>query len=296
MITAKAVLAGLGVRPAKFYEWERRFGRPNTHNGRTPRWFWVGQDEKDRIVQFYREHPLDGYRRCAYMMIDQDVAYCSPSTVYRILDDAGALRRWSRQPSRKGGGFQQPAKAHEHWHIDISYVNIAGTFYYLTTILDGYSRYIVHWQISESMTEGDVQLVLQRAKELYPSAQPRLISDNGKQFIAKDFKELIRLHGMTHVRTSPYYPQSNGKLERWHQSVKGDCIRPNCPLTLEDAIRLVGAYVEEYNRQRLHSAIGYVTPADKLAGRSEAIHAERDRKLEAARKARRERQTENSVA
>jgi hypothetical protein len=121
------------------------------------------------------------------------------------------------------------------------------------------------------------------------AAKPRIISDNGPQFIAKDFKEFIRISGMTHVRTSPYYPQSNGKIERWHKSLKGECIRPGTPLSLEDARRLVEGYVEHYNNVRLNSAVGYITPKDMLAGRQQEIHAERDRKLEAARRQRQSR-------
>ena len=109
------------------------------------------------------------------------------------------------------------------------------------------------------------------------------------QFIARDFKEFIRLAGMSHVRTSPYYPQSNGKQERMQGSLKRECIRERCPRTLEQAKRFVGEYVEHYNTRRLHSAIGYVTPRDMLEGRQKEIHAERDRKLETARQARRER-------
>ena len=109
------------------------------------------------------------------------------------------------------------------------------------------SRYIVNWDLRESMTEADIEIILQRAKEPYPEARPRIISDNGPQFIAKDFKEFIRISGMTHVRTSPYYPQSNGKIERWHKSLKGECIRPGTPLSLEDARLLVEGYVEHYN-------------------------------------------------
>jgi transposase InsO family protein len=136
------------------------------------------------------------------------------------------------------------------------------------------------------MTELDVQVVIQRALELFPGETPRIISDNGKQFVSRDFKELIRIHGMTHVRTSPYYPQSNGKIERWHKTIKVECIRPGCALNVEDARRLVGKYVKEYNEVRLHSAIGYVTPKDKLKGRAEIIHRERDSKLEQGRLAR----------
>lgn len=152
----------------------------------------------------------------------------------------------------------------------------------------GASRYIVSWDIRESMTEPDVEIVLQKARERFPEARPRIISDNGPPFIAQDFKEFIRIRGMTPVRTSPYYPQSNGKMERGHQSAKTECIRPKTPLSLEDARRIVADYVRYYNTVRLHSAIGYITPLDKLEGRAEAIFAQRDAKLEAARKARRQ--------
>src|SRR5207302_2707919 len=148
---------------------------------------------------------------------------------------------------------------------------IAATFYYLCSVLDGYSRYVVHWEIRESMTEAEVELILQRAREQFPQASPRIISDNGPQFIARDFKEFIRMCGMTHVRTSPFYPQSNGKIERWHQSLKSECVRPGVPLSIDDARRLVERYVNYYNRVRLHSAIGYVTPRDKLEGREAQI-------------------------
>ena len=139
--------------------------------------------------------------------------------------------RTTTNPRLKGKGFQQPLAAHEHWHVDVSYINIAGTFFYLCSLLDGYSRFIVHWEIRESMTEADVETIIQRAREQFPGARPRIISDNGPQFIAKDFKEFIRICGMTHVRTSPYYPQSNGKMERWHKTLKGECIRVKTPLS-----------------------------------------------------------------
>jgi len=145
------------------------------------------------------------------------------------------------------------------------------------------------------MTESDVELVMQRAKEKYPDARPRIISDNGPQFIAKDFKEFIRVSGMTHVRTSPYYPQSNGKLERWHKTLKGECVRPGSPLSLQEARELVERYIQHYNEKRLHSAIGYVTPMDKLEGRENKIFQQRDKKLEEARE-KRSRKNKNKIA
>ncbi len=209
-----------------------------------------------------------------------------------MLKEAGRFDRWNRPDSAKGSGFVQPLLPHDHWHVDVSYVNVCGTFYYLIGVLDGCSRFIVHWELRESMKEADVEIVLQRAREQFPGATPRIISDNGPQFVARDFKEFIRISGMTHVRTSPYYPQSNGKIERWHGTLKRDCIRPNVPLSLEEARRLVAKFVADYNHARLHSAIGYVTPADKLAGRETAIFAERDRKLALARERRAARRRE----
>src|SRR5690606_1369406 len=177
----------------------------------------------------------------------------------------------------------QPLTAHEHWHLDIAYLNICGTFYFIASLLDGFSRSVVHWEIREKMEERDIQAITQRARERYPSAKPRIITDNGPQFIAKDFKEFIRVCGMTHVRTSPFYPQSNGKLERYHRTLKSECIRPQTPLSVEDARRVVDSFVTEYNEVRLPSAIGYITPHDMLAGRQRAIQQARDAKLEEAR-------------
>jgi putative transposase len=171
----------------------------------------------------------------------------------------------------------------------VSYINVCGTFYYLCSVLDGRSRFLVHWDLRESMKEADIEVILERAKEKHPEAKPRIISDNGPQFMARDFKEFIRISGMTHVRTSPFYPQSNGKIERWHKSLKRECIRPLTPLTLEDARRLIQIYVDHYNTVRLHSAIGYVTPQDLLAGRQAKIQAARDRKLDEARRQRQQR-------
>ena len=171
--------------------------------------------------------------------------------------------------------------------MDISYLNICGTFYYLCAILDGYSRYIVHWEIHETMTEARVELILQRGREAFPGVMPRIISDNGPQFVARDFKAFVRWCGMTHVRTSPFYPQSNGKIERWHGTLKQECIRPLTPLSLEDARRIVANFVKEYNTVRLHSCHQLChPPLARLEGRDQQIITERRAKLAAAREAR----------
>ena len=286
-LAQRQLLTWLGIPASKYYDWRRRYGQPNGHNAQTPRTIWLLPEERQAILDFQAEHPEEGYRRLCYMMLDANVAAASPSSVYRVLKSAGRIDAQHYAPSTKGQGFVQPTRAHAHWHIDVSYLNICGTFYYLCTVLDGYSRYIVHWEIRETMTETDVETILQRGREAFPGARPRIISDNGPQFLARDFKAFVRLCGMTHVRTSPYYPQSNGKIESWHKTVKRECIRPLTPLNLNDARRIVMGFVLTYNTQRLHSGIGYVSPQDRLEGLDGEIMVERRRKLAVARQARR---------
>ena len=251
-----------------------------------PRDHWLTEDERRKIIAFAHDNPLEGYRRLTFMMLDRDIVAASPTSVWRVLHQAGLLAKVNGQPSKKGTGFVQPLGPHAHWHVDVAYLNIAGTFYFLCSVLDGYSRFLVHWEIRTTMEEAEVETILQRAREKFPGEHPRIITDNGPQFIAKDFKEFIRICGMTHVKTSPYYPQSNGKIERFHRTIKGDCIRPQMPLSLEDARHLVANYVERYNTVRLHSAIGYIAPFDKLQGRERVIFEVRDRKLTQARERR----------
>jgi len=157
-IKAMKMVIWIGISRSKFYNWQGRYGKVNEHNAWIPRDFWLTDDEKQEIIKYYHDNPLEGYRRLCYMMMDADIAAVSPSSVYRVLTNAGLLNRWNRKESKKGTGFVQPLKAHEHWHIDISYINICGTFYYMCSILDGFSRYIVHWEIREAMKESDVEI------------------------------------------------------------------------------------------------------------------------------------------
>lgn len=296
-IPCKAFLDWAGLQTGKYHTWKKRYGKANEHNGKIPRDWWLEEWEKQAILDFHDRNPLEGYRRLTFMMLDDDIVAVSPSSTYRVLKAAGRLDRKFTRTTRKGTGYVQPEKIHMEWHTDISYLNLGGSFYFLISVLDGFSRYIVHWEIRESMTEQDVEIVITRALEKHPGVTPRIISDNGPQFIAKDFKEFIRAYNLTHVRTSPFYPQSNGKLERWHGSIKQECIRMTCPATKEEAEKRVACYVEHYNHVRLHSAIGYITPADCLAGLSQVIGQERDRKLEEARARRQaKRSSEKQVA
>jgi transposase InsO family protein len=274
----------LGISRSKYYDWRERYGKANKHNRLIPSDKWLQDWECRAIIDFHHKFPLEGYRRrLTFMMLDRDAVAVSPSSTYRVLKAAGLIDTWNTKPSKKGTGFEQPLRPHEHWHIDVSHINIAGTFYYLCSLLGGCSRSIVHFELRQSMTEADIEIILQRALEKFPSAKPRIISDNGPRFIAKDFKEFIRIAGLTNVKISPYYPQSNGKIERWHKSLKTDCIRPGTPLDIEQAPRLIAGFFEHYNTVRLHSAIGYITPQDKLHGKEKAIFAACEQKLASAR-------------
>ena len=198
-LPATRLIGWLGLSASKYFNWKQRYGKANEHNTQVPRDHWLEAWEHEAIVDFARAHPRDGYRRLTFMMLDQDVVAVSPSSVYRVLAKAGLLKPWNATPSKKGTGFVQPLEPHEHWHTDISYLNICGTFYYLCSVLDGCSRSNLQWEIRESMTEPEVELVLQKAKEKYPEAKPRLISDNGPQFVAREFKQFVRISGMDHV-------------------------------------------------------------------------------------------------
>ena len=278
----------IGLAKPRFYEWKKREGEDNRHNGLVPKDSWITPEERSAIINYASNNPLNGCKRLSYMMIDEDVAYVSHNTVYRVLKKEGLLDPRSDKPSLKGKGFDQPLAANEQWHIDVSYINAGGTFYYLCAILDGYSRFIVHWELRESMTQDECQLIVQKAVEKSGATNVRLISDNGPQFKAREFRSFIKACGMRQTYTSPYYPQSNGKIERWHKELKKRAVRPTQPRNKHEATLCVAEFVEYYNYGRLHSAIGFVTPFDRLIGLDKELGEERKAKLKKAREHRKE--------
>lgn len=275
-------LKALEISRVRYRSWCQRYGKENEHNHWVPRDHWVLPEEREKIIAFYEENSLEGYRRLTYIMMDADIVYVSPSTTYRVLLSAGLMRSRDPKKSKKGTGFKQPNSAHSQWHTDITYIKIKGIFYYLILVLDGYSRYMVAWGLREKMTEQDVEIVVQRAHEAFPDAKPRIISDNGTQFVSKEFKQFVTQIGMTHTTTSPYYPQSNGKLERSNKTIK-EFLRTQYMVDFDDGYRIIAEFIQYYNTERLHSAIGYISPADKLAGHAPQILQQREEKLQKAR-------------
>jgi len=277
------MLTWLALSTGKYYDWQRRKYLRNQHNGIIPKSHWILPCEKEAIVEYRYQHLEEGYRRISYMMLDEDIAAVSPSTVYRILKDAGLLATKWRYERTKGSGFDQPTRPHQHWHLDITYINFKGTFVYLASLIDGYSRYVVHYELRTSMDALDIEIMMDRARLKYPEASPALITDNGPQFIAKELKVYLKDIGITHRRTRFHYPQSNGKVERFYQTCKNEFVRRSSFLSLDDLQKQLACYIEIYNNNRLHSALGYITPYDMLMGRQEQIFKERKQKLELAR-------------
>jgi len=283
-----------GVARCKFYDWQKRLGTDNNHNGKIPKSHWLLPQERQAIIDFAGTYITvnsyylrDGYRRIAYTGIDKNAFAASPASVYRVLSKAGLLNRWKgKTNTSKGTGYRQPLAPHQEWHTDIKYVNFRGTFLFLISVMDGYSRYIIHHELRTSMTELDIEITVQKAHEKYPDEKPRIISDNGSQYVSKDFQVYLREVGLQHITTSLHYPQSNGKIERFHRSLEEECIRANSMINLEDAQNQIAGYIEHYNNHRLHSSLFYLRPVDFLKGNVKELLRIRQDKLDRAAEAR----------
>jgi transposase InsO family protein len=280
---ALRVLAGFaGVSPSTWQDWKRRKGQPTRHNGNLPKYHWLTPAEQEAIIAYCRERLEHGYRRLAYMMIDANIAAASCSAVYTTLKRANLTNPWALRGEEAKKGFDQPTRIHEHWHTDFSYVKVSGNFYYFVAVLDGFSRMILAWDLFMCMETWTVQTVVQKAKELYPSANPRLITDNGSQFISQDFKELMGFLEIKHTFIRPAHPQSNGKLERFHRTLKTEQVRVSAYFDYDDAKNRLANWIRYYNGVRLHSALFYLTPQEVFDGKTARRLAERREKLHTA--------------
>jgi transposase-like protein len=276
-------LAGYaGVPRRTWEEWQERAGQETRHNGQVPREHWLTPAEEAAIVGYCRERMEFGYRVLCWQMVDADIVAVSPATVYNVLKRNGLTKKWAEMQEEHKKGFDQPQQVHEQWHIDFSYIRIGGMFYYFVSILDGYSRKILVWDLCESMEGIQAEHLLMRAKERYPDAHPRIISDNGSQFISKDFRELVVLLEAEQTFTSAGHPQSNGKLERFHRTFKDEHVRQTAYVSYQDAKARMAVWITYYNEERLHSAIWYLSPQEVFEGHKEKRLAERRGKLHTA--------------
>jgi transposase InsO family protein len=284
--TIRRILRRLGFPKSRYYDWKQREERElleDLFSGARVSPHAILPEEKEAVIEYALRHPREGYRRLAWMMIDEDVAYVSPSSVYRILRDADLLYRWKR--SRKSGEPPpEPTSPNERWHTDLMYLRVEDTWYFLVTVLDAYSRYVVHWELLTTMTAAAVRMVIQDALEK-TGASPEIVTDNGTQFTAKDFKELVRDFELEHIRIRTYHPESNGKLERFHRSTRDELDEQELR-NLGRAREIIGRWVEFYNAERLHASLNYLPPAEYWAGDPETRMKERSDKLARGRKRR----------
>ena len=238
-----------------------------------------------------------GYRKLTWKMVDEDIVYLSESSVYRILrmfkllgrafkDNDGALKEYKNKP----------LYVHHHWHTDIAYVIMGGIHYYLIFMLDGFSRFLLHWELMTDMSGTSVEIFTQRTIDTYPEAEPMVIHDNGSQFISHDFKRILFENNCVDVPARVKHPETNGKAERFVGLVRSEALRPNSPSYYGEGVKVIENFVDEYNNRRYHAGIGYLKPADVFHGKGPAILAERRKKLKEARQERFERNTElNSI-
>lgn len=285
--TIQRILKALGVPRSRYYDWRQRDEQARLED-QTPACrslHTILPEEKEAVVQYALDHPQDGYRRLCWQMVDEDVAYVSPSSVYRILRDQDLLYRWKRSSS-KGEPPPEPTKPNERWHTDIMYLRVQDTWYFLVNVLDAYSRYVVHWELLSTMHANDVRLVIQEALEK-TGATPQIVTDNGSQFTAKDFKQLVRQFDLEHIRIRTYHPESNGRVERLHRSTR-EALGDQDLHDLGRAREIIGRWVKHYNENRLHASLHYLPPAEFYAGAPDERIEERNEKLAKGRQRRRE--------
>ena len=253
--------------------------------------------EIEAVLRHREQYPDIGYRKFCWQMVDENIAHLSESKVYDILSEHGKLAGWNKvdHGDTKKEYQHKPKYPHHHWHTDIAYIKLGGVFYFLIMMLDGYSRYMLDWELMTDMLGGSVEMFVQRVKEKYPHAKPRLINDNGSQFISLEFKKLLHKLEIQQVFTRRNHPQTNGKIERLNGTVKQEAIRPNSPQSYQEAWDILNKYNLEYNHQRLHAGINYLRPADMFFGRGQQVLNERKVKIETARCERKQKNLEDRL-
>lgn len=280
----------LELSKARYYNWLHRSGGGKLEDkiGKSMHLDKILPWEIEACISYAREHTREGYRRLAWMMVDEAIVYLSPSTVYRILLAHDLLYRWKRTNSGTLNKPPTPQKPDEQWHTDIMYLWISGRWYFLVSVLDGYSRYIVHWELLTSMRADEVVDVVHRALEK-TTGHPRIVHDNGSQFKSKEYRGLIKQFELEDIKVKVSHPESNGLIERFHRTVREEGIGEEELRDLYQARDIIASWVRHYNEERLHGAINYLRPWDYYYGNPELVLAARQKKLERARIIRKER-------
>ena len=283
------ILELLGVGRSAYYTWRRAAGgKAETDRPLGRNCFSLLQEEKDKIVEYALHHPSLRHRELAWRMVDDDVAFVSPSTVYRVLKAEGlvAARMKRKKLYHRPGGWASAPD--ETWQTDLRYVKLKGRNYYLIMFLDEYSRYVVHWELMSSMDGNSVGLATEGAlAKRDDGRKPVVQTDNGSGYISREFKMVLAERGIGHHRIRPHTPEDNSLIERAHRTV-GEAIEEYEPETYGQAVECIKKIVRYYNNDRLHSGINYLRPIDRYRGDPETLLKERYWKLEQARHRRKE--------
>lgn len=280
-------LQGLGIHKSTFYKWYQAYtdkgidGLLPPQRGNRQQWNTIPQEQKDLVAELALDHPHLSSRELAYKLTDEQQVFISESSVYRILKARGLITSPAHILLAASDEFSnKTAFVHQLWQTDFTYFKILGWgWYYLSTILDDYSRFIVHWELCESMKAEDVQRTVATAikqAKLVSKQKPRLLSDNGACYISSELKEYLQRQGISQVHGRPMHPQTQGKIERYHRSMKNVVKLDNYyyPEQLKEALE---EFVNYYNHQRYHESLNNLTPADVYYGRGDAILRERER-------------------
>jgi transposase InsO family protein len=270
----RKMLAELGIPRSTYYRW--RQGQPDSVSRKRP-WNRVTPEERDKILAVARDFPELSSRQLAAWITDHEGFAVSESTVYRILRREGLVKRQETQLSVAKEYHTKTTRPHQMWATDASYFRVVGWgYYYLVTVMDDYSRFILAWKLQKDMSADSLIEVVQEAvdatgmTDVPVEDRTRLLSDNGAGYVSRASRDYLSLVGIGHILAAPYHPQTNGKVERYQQSLKREVnqLPYELPSQLEQAIV---DFVDYYNYRRYHKALNNVAPADVLYGRREGI-------------------------
>jgi len=270
----RQALMELGIPKSSYYRWRHR--QTNFGNWKRP-WNHITPEEEDKVLAVARESPEFSSRQLSAWITDNEGFAVSESTVYRLLRREGLVKRQETQLAAAKEYHTKTTRPHQMWATDASYFRVIGWgYYYLVTVMDDYSRFILAWKLQKDMSANSLIEVVQKAVDVTGMTnvpvedRTRLLSDNGAGYVSKVFRDYLHLVGIGHILAAPFHPQTNGKLERYQQSLKREVnqLPYELPSQLEKAI---ADFVDYYNYRRYHKALGNVTPADVLYGRREKI-------------------------
>lgn len=284
-------LGHLGVKRSTYFRWkqEERWHEPPSEPPPPVQAFEALPEEKQAVVDYALEHPEIRHRELSWRMIDDDVAYLSSSTVYRILKDQRLMCERPGRKKRYRDQIEKASRADQIWATDLMYLTIQDAQYYLLNFIDEYSRYLVYWELLSSMDGHSISIAAQRALETLNmngegrvTIQPIIRSDNGSGYICREFGGLLEHHGLTHHRIKPHCPEENGVMERCNRTLR-EAIEVHELGGRYDAEEVIGEIIDHYNHERLHSALNFQTPATWYRGNPEEVAASRRLKLSQAR-------------